>query len=266
MRADFPSCRFDLPSQADFANGLLISFRTLAPLQQPPHIVALASLYATSLLLVGPVEADRLRQQDTGLGEADRVLRELVDEMTRGRREFEDDTTWEHELLATLADLDGNFETDQITGLPSPDVELSCGMIEVVHNTLDMYITIISSLTLGGDASSTPLASPHSPSDPTTSMTSATTANQHQNRYLIPSFSLPSYWTTSTLTQLKIQLHHSRAEGIGGRPKIDLTTPIDMTFGSGISDGAGLDGKKDAWLSLIEGLGKNEGTVRFVFG
>ncbi|KAH8084584.1 cyclin-like protein [Filobasidium floriforme] len=219
------------------------TFRTLAPLQQPPHIVALASLYTASLLLISPVEADRLKRQNITNLEADEAMRALLNETTRGRMIFEDNAEWEQDLQANLADVD-----------------------EVVHDILDMYIVILSSLALGGDAASTPLASPHSPSDPASSMASAQSSNSTQNRYLLPSFSLPSYWTSSTLTQLKIQLHQSRADGIGGRPKVNLQTPIETTFGIGISDGARAGGEKDAWLSLIEGLGKNEGTVRFVFG
>lgn len=192
-------------------------------------------------------------------------MRELLEETIRGRKVFEQDTAWENDLGASLSDVDG--ESLSPRGQKYLSYQLMHFVVaEVVHEILDMYIVILTALTVGGDASSTPLASPHSPSDPTTNMSSASNAVQTQNRYLVPCFSLPTYWTSSTLTQLKIQLHQSRAEGIGGRPKIDLHTPIDTTFGSGLSDEAGQGGKKDAWLSLIEGLGKNEGTVRFVFG
>jgi len=135
--------------------------------------------------------------------------------------------------------------------------------LEVVHAVLDMYIVVLSSLAV--DTAGTPLASPHSPSDPSTNMNSAA-QTQTQNRYLAPSFVLPSYWTSSTLTHLKIQLHQSRAEGIGGRQKVDMHTPIETTFGNVIGDDPTAQSSQGAWLSLVEGLGKNEGTVRFVFG
>jgi hypothetical protein len=217
-------------------------------------------------LLISPVEADRLKRQNITNLEADEAMRALLNETTRGRMIFEDNTEWEQDLQANLADVDGKpFRNSNCRGKDA-EIRRSFCASEVVHDILDMYIVILSSLALGGDAASTPLASPHSPSDPASSMASAQSANSTQNRYLLPSFSLPSYWTSSTLTQLKIQLHQSRADGIGGRPKVDLQTPIETTFGIGISDGARAGGEKDAWLSLIEGLGKNEGTVRFVFG
>lgn len=140
---------------------------------------------------------------------------------------------------------------------------ISLHPVEVVHAVLDMYIVVLSSLAV--DAAGTPLASPHSPSDPSTNMNS-TAQTQTQNRYLAASFALPSYWTSSTLTHLKIQLHQSRAEGIGGREKVDMHTPIEATFGNGIGDDSVAGNSQGAWLSLVEGLGKNEGTVRFVFG
>jgi hypothetical protein len=126
-------------------------------------------------------------------------------------------------------------------------------LIEVVHSILDAYIILLTSL-IPIPIDSTPLTSPHSPSD-SQPAAAGTTANQIQNRYLTASFPLPAYWTSSTLTQLKIQLHQSRAEGVGGRGKVDYGFP-------GVT---ARDGKDEAIGKMVEGLGKNESTVRFVF-
>jgi hypothetical protein len=238
-------------------------FRTLAPLQQPPHVIALASLYITSLLLFGPVEAEKIRA-DNQIGEIDQTHVELLEETFKGRNTIEQDTSWETDLRATLGDMDGERDQSRTCALCwSLSRLIRILSLEVVHAVLDMYIVVLSSLAV--DTTGTPLASPHSPSDPSTNMNS-TAHTQTQNRYLAPSFALPSYWTSSTLTNLKIQLHQSRAEGIGGRQKVDMHTPIEATFGNGIGDDSAAEGSQGAWLSLVEGLGKNEGTVRFVFG
>jgi len=106
------SCSFPLVSV--IANLTLHSsrFRTLAPLQQPPHVIALASLYITSLLLFGPVEAEKIRAENQ-IGEIDLTHVDLLEETIKGRNAIEQDASWETDLRATLGDVDGEWTSQK---------------------------------------------------------------------------------------------------------------------------------------------------------
>jgi len=100
-----------------------------------------------------------------------------------------------------------------------------------------LYITILS---LPSEAIHPSPVSPNdnsSPSNPASSLSSGTTA-----------FVLPSYWTTHTLTELKIHLRDKRpGKGL-------------VAGWVGVEESRAGDEE-----STVEGMGQNDGTVRFLW-
>ena len=107
---------------------------------------------------------------------------------------------------------------------------------EVTHYLLDLYITVQSL-----PQAPTLNPSPDSPSGKPASVTSNPASGN-------TAFPIPSYWTAQTLTELKIFLRNKRP----GR--IDAATWPMFT-----------EEEADVDQSPVDGIGRNEGTVRFLW-
>jgi CTD kinase subunit beta len=119
----------------------------------------------------------------------------------------------------------------------SPSVAFAqTDLTEVTHYLLDLYITV-QSLPQTQVANPSPDSPSGKPSSTSTNPTSGNTA-----------FPIPAYWTAQTLTQLKIYLRNKRP----GR--VDVTSWPMFTEEEG-----------DIEQSPAEGIGRNEGTVRFLW-
>lgn len=93
------------------------TFRTLSPLQSPPHELALAALYSTSLLLLTPVNllniaSYRERLVDPGGTRPSLEEEEMVNvliEAERWKEFLANEKAFEDEYLTSFKDIDGMF-------------------------------------------------------------------------------------------------------------------------------------------------------------
>ncbi|OCF32289.1 CTD kinase subunit beta [Kwoniella heveanensis BCC8398] len=188
--------------------------RTQAALSYPPHVIALGSIYTSTLLLretTDPLEAHERSSMNASSISAAQVVRLLGNT-----------GSWETEYSATAGDID-----------------------DIAHALIDLYTTILSLLPDLQANIHTP--SPVSPIEPgTTSSQSTITSTPSPT-----AFPLPIYWTTQTLTELKIKLRERRP---GGPP---ATTGWSSTPVEGAQDEEGDE--------AVEGMGRNDGTVRFLW-
>ncbi|WVW80050.1 hypothetical protein I302_102023 [Kwoniella bestiolae CBS 10118] len=188
--------------------------RTQAPLSFPPHIIALGSIYTASLLLS---ETTKLPSNGTITSNGVHSAPQVVDLLGRCG-------AWETEYSATAGHID-----------------------DIAHHLIDLYTTILSSLPDTLPSAHTP--SPVSPKEPnpSSSQTSNTSTSSPTE------FPLPLYWTSQTLTELKIELRNRRP---GGPPAHVGWAPAGSE--SVNENGNGGD-------EAVEGMGKNEGTIRFLW-
>ncbi|WRT65613.1 uncharacterized protein IL334_002558 [Kwoniella shivajii] len=187
-------------------------YRTQAPLSFPPHIIALGSIYTASLLLL---ETTKTPSSSTSQADGSITPAQVVELLGKSG-------SWESEYSGTAGHID-----------------------DIAHYVLDLYTTILSILP---DAQSTILTpSPVSPKEPnpSSSQNSSTSASSPT------AFPLPLYWTSQTLTELKIQLRDRRP---GGPPStvgwLAVGTPSEA---------------EDAGDQAVEGMGQNDGTIRFLW-
>ncbi|KAK1927445.1 cyclin-like protein [Papiliotrema laurentii] len=112
---------------------------------------------------------------------------------------------------------------------------------DVTHLLLDLYLTILSTLPAdsSGSFSSPSAISPKEASQAPTSALSSSTYGT--------AFKLPPSWTTLTLTELKIHLRDRRP-------------------GLNVVPGWNDEGADEAVDSIADGMGQNDGTVRFLWG
>ncbi|KAL5519762.1 hypothetical protein ACEPAG_1422 [Sanghuangporus baumii] len=208
------------------------SNRTLAPLQYPPHVVALACIYLAALLWTFE-QPQPPSVEGVASGSGTRTASELVTLLG-------DHGEWEKTYKACVEDLE-----------------------EICHLLLDLFI----------HASQNPSAttSPSTPSSPSPHVPSPRTPHPHhshphphphaQQQQILPP---PAPYKQDWLMRLKI---HLREHEHPPRPR-DVTS-----WGSGIPTEHGAFG---TWAGVedvlsrsgaidTEGLGKNEGTVRFMF-
>ncbi|WVF66984.1 hypothetical protein IAT40_001727 [Kwoniella sp. CBS 6097] len=188
--------------------------RTQAALSYPPHVIALGSVYTASLLL---------------------------QESTR--------TAENNDLLQTEGSPSSPPQTVQLLGNNGPwEIEYSATAghnNDIAHALIDLYTTILSLLPDVQANIHTP--SPVSPKEPGSSSSQAMTTSAP----LPTAFPLPIYWTTQTLTELKIKLREKRP----GAPLV--ATGWASVLGDGVQDEEGDE--------AVEGMGKNDGTVRFLW-
>ena len=200
-----------------WAKELTDSYRTSAPLSYPPHLVAVAAIYASALL--------SLETADPSTFDASQATPEskrykfMVDQLSTSG-------TWEEDYATTADLVDGQSLFTRI---------VTTDKVEVTHYLLDLYITVQS---LPQTQISNP--SPDSPSGKPASTTATSSGNT--------AFPIPAYWTAQTLTELKIFLRNKRP----GR--VDVSPWPMFTEEEG-----------DVEQSPADGIGRNEGTVRFLW-
>ncbi|KAK6907252.1 hypothetical protein I203_101242 [Kwoniella mangroviensis CBS 8507] len=188
--------------------------RTQAPLSFPPHIIALGSIYTASLLLL---ETTKLPSDDSTVSDGVPSATQVVGLLGKSG-------SWETEYSASAGHID-----------------------DIAHHLIDLYTTILSSLPDSLPNAHTP--SPVSPKEPnpSSSQTANTTASSPT------AFPLPLFWTSQTLTELKIELRNRRP----GAPPTNLGWTA-----AGIHNGTENGNEGD---EAVEGMGKNEGTIRFLW-
>ncbi|KAK4687621.1 hypothetical protein P7C73_g2488, partial [Tremellales sp. Uapishka_1] len=116
---------------------------------------------------------------------------------------------------------------------------------DVAHSLLDLYITILS-IPPSDPSLHISSPSPVSPKENPASTASHSTTAPSQNT----AFHLAGFWTAQSLTELKIHLRDKR-------PDKKMVVP------SWVGAEEAIDGKED---ETVEGMGKNDGTVRFIWG
>ncbi|WWC68723.1 uncharacterized protein I206_102657 [Kwoniella pini CBS 10737] len=186
--------------------------RTQAPLSFPPHIIALGSIYTASLLVS---ENSRIHASGAVPPPDTTYPARIIDLLGKSG-------TWEKEFSASAGHID-----------------------DVAHYLIDLYVTILSATPDTLSIGHTP--SPVSPkeSNPTASQSSNTTSSTPT------AFPLPLYWTSQTLTQLKIQLRDRRP----GAPAANVGWAA-----AGTESLSAIEGEE-----AVEGMGQNEGTIRFLW-
>jgi CTD kinase subunit beta len=196
---------------------LMESYRTSAPLSYPPHLVAVAAIYASALLSLETADPSTF-DASQATPESKRY-KSTVDQLSTSG-------TWEEDYATTADLVDGQSPFTRI---------VTTDKVEVTHYLLDLYITVQS---LPQTQMSNP--SPDSPSGKPASTTATSSGNT--------AFPIPAYWTAQTLTELKIFLRNKRP----GR--VDVSSWPMFTEEEG-----------DVEQSPADGIGRNEGTVRFLW-
>ncbi|CDZ98235.1 CDK9 kinase-activating protein cyclin T [Phaffia rhodozyma] len=229
------------------------SHRTLLPLMYPPHQIALASIYLACLLATRPTDpADKPTVEDGFEFERERASCTALVEMLGSRG------TWEDRFLCRIGDLE-----------------------EIVHILLDLFIETLSdvpprpSLTL----------SSHSPSPSSTNTTTSTTttAISPSSTFYPPTLLNidPEVTSSNTFISVKVSLrlraserdsqHAGESRSEGGsitrlsmrstHPKINPTDSSDGNQPIGVEEERRRNEEETGMM-----LGRNEGTVRFMFG
>lgn len=196
----------------------MYSYRTSAPLSYPPHLIAVAAIYASALLSLETADPNAF-DQTTATPESKRN-KAMIGQLSASG-------TWEEDYATTADLVDGE--------LPYSIISIYTDRAEVTHYLLDLYITVQS---LPQNSIQNP--SPDSPSGKPASAASTSSGNT--------AFPIPSYWTAQTLTELKIFLRNKRP----GRTDVSSWPMFTEEEG-------------DIEQSPAEGIGRNEGTVRFLW-
>ncbi|WWC60208.1 uncharacterized protein I303_102774 [Kwoniella dejecticola CBS 10117] len=186
--------------------------RTQAPLSFPPHITALGSIYTAALL-----------------------LSETSKSPASGTLPSSDAGSTTH-IIAMLGK-SGSWETEYSASSSHID--------EIAHYLIDLYTTILSTLPDNIPSAHTP--SPVSPKEPNPAASQSTNPTTSSPT----AFPLPLYWTSQTLTELKIQLRDRRP----GAPAVNI---------GWVAAGSDLVSENEG-DEAVEGMGKNEGTIRFLW-
>jgi CTD kinase subunit beta len=137
--------------------------------------------------------------------------------------------TWEEDYSATPDQIDSVYTTLKVVQSSRLTQQ------GVTHYLLDLYITTSSS-NPGQPVEPSPISPAEKPITPTSNLSSPSIA-----------FALPAPWNAQTLTELKIYLRTKRP----GQTEIPSWPDSPM------------DGMEEE--SIVEGIGRNEGTVRFVW-
>lgn len=200
---------------------LISSHRSHAPLSFPPHVIALSSLYTASVLLLE--NAHPHTEYEGG------------EEEQRGMvKKFGNAGPWEASYHTSKDQIDG--KSPHLDALP-----LSCTQLivtDVTHALLDLYITILS----------IPISDPAFLSSPSTispKEIGATQPSTSSQSGVNTAFRIPTFWTSQTLTELKIHLRDRRPGSI-------VLTPW-------------VEGDEVPLADASDGLGQNVGTVRFLW-
>lgn len=153
-------------------------------------------------------------------------------------RQLGDGGDWVEKYSADVGEVDGAFvqltEDFCLTGA------------EVAHLLIDLYALLLSS---APEVAIMASPSPVSPRDNNPDPASQPNAPSPAQLGMTPAFRLPTYWTAQTLTELKIHLRERQpdaAHTAAGWPEADSMDSEEVD-------------------DAVVGLGKNDGTVRFVW-
>ncbi|KAK8861488.1 hypothetical protein IAR55_002309 [Kwoniella newhampshirensis] len=190
--------------------GAVDCYRTQASLSYPPHIIALGSIYTASLLML---ETTKFEPALSSKGAEEKPPAQIAHLLSTSG-------DWEKEYSATVGSVD-----------------------DIAHALIDLYTIILSTPSEGQPNIHTP--SPVSPKEPlpTSSQTTSTSTTSPT------AFRLPSFWSSQTLTELKIHLRDRRPGKVA-------------TIGWA---SAGEESHQVSEDEAAEGMGKNDATVRFVW-
>jgi CTD kinase subunit beta len=144
-------------------------------------------------------------------------------------------------------------------------------IVEIAHEVIDLFAQVAQSPTSGAPSANT---SPSTPSSPPRHVSSSSQSHsQHQRPIQHPATNLP--FKSDQLMRLKIAMRDREAERPPrpqlkthrpGYPITGLTPNPYNNQSSGYGQGNGHLGEPGGDPALNEGLGRNEGTVRFLFG
>ncbi|WWC87796.1 uncharacterized protein L201_002688 [Kwoniella dendrophila CBS 6074] len=125
------------------------------------------------------------------------------------------------------------------------ELSASAGHVDdIAHHLIDLYTTILSTLPDNQPNIHTPSpVSPKEPNPSTTQSVNTTTSSP-------TAFPLPLFWNSQTLTELKIQLRNSRPGG----PSVHVGWSA-----------SGIEVQSENGEEAVEGMGQNEGTIRFLW-
>ena len=225
------------------------AYRTYVPLMYPPHTVALGCLYLAALLTTfeqPPPSTSRTFQQEA------MTPLQLISLLGRGGE-------WEDQFNIDADHLERTFSFLWVLSRRKPDA--SCAA-EIAHEVIDLFAQFAQNPTSGATSANT------SPSTPSSPPRHVSHSSQSQPSGLTTSLPFKS----DQLMRLKIAMRDREAE----RPPKTLGSGYSMTgpvpnpyhnqnlgYGHGTGhpgDGPGGD------PAINEGLGRNVGTVRFLFG
>ncbi|ORY29517.1 cyclin-like protein [Naematelia encephala] len=140
----------------------------------------------------------------------------------------------EYRRLVDLLGNSGDWETEYSATAASID--------HIAHSLLDLYMTVLSLPSDTSISAPSPI-SPRETSSPAQNSTTSSTSGE-----LGTAYHLPPYWTAQTLTELKIWLRIRR-------PSTTTAWVEGVVPGTQVTD---VD-------SEIQGLGNNDGTIRFLW-
>lgn len=212
------------------------AYRTHVPLMYPPHTVALGCLYLAALLITfeqPPPSTSQTFQQEA------MTPFQLISLLTRGG-------AWEDQF---------NIDADHLE--------------QIAHEIIDLFVQVAQNPASGAPSANT---SPSTPSSPPRHH-SHSSQSHLQPHLQHPTTSLP--FKPDQLMRLKIAMRDREAERPPRpplrtlRPGYAMTGPVqnphNQNFGYGQGNGHSGEGPGGD-PAINEGLGRNEGTVRFLFG
>jgi CTD kinase subunit beta len=195
----------------------IVSYRTLVPLQYPPHVVAIGSLYVASLL-------SSFEQPTSPQRPGHRSSHEIAAILSNGG-------PWERDFQAKVEDLDGLCFAIHAFSYPA-DFFI---YIEIAHAIIDLLLQVAQN-----PSANTSPSTPTSPSPHPSPRNQPFSATQHSHLAPVP-------YKADQLIRLKIEMRETEHPP---RPR----QPV------GSADASSFHGRGGNAL-----LGRNEGTVRFLF-